>query len=291
MLGEGGLGIPRVLGHTESRWSWDGPGTVACAQREPRGSGNRWCGGGVAWSPRHWAATLHPWHLGREKGPVQARLSASPFPPSRKMATNFLVHEKIWFDKFKYDDAERKFYEQMNGPVTGSSRQVRAVLGALGGSAPGAGGGVCGGSGCSWGAGSAPLSTRQHAPAVCRPLGAQRTQAWGPRPRQGSTSRILLPAELPSCTSLPRSPQEGHRVPIFFLEIIKIFNERKDWFFLHCLQENGASVILRDIARARENIQKSLAGVSTAAEHPGWRCRHPHATAHDFPQSRCGLCP
>ncbi|KAM9627053.1 elongation factor 1-delta isoform 2-T6 [Trichechus inunguis] len=39
------------------------------------------------------------------------------------MATNFLVHEKIWFDKFKYDDAERKFYEQMNGPVAGSSGQ------------------------------------------------------------------------------------------------------------------------------------------------------------------------
>ncbi|PNJ07863.1 EEF1D isoform 6 [Pongo abelii] len=33
------------------------------------------------------------------------------------MATNFLAHEKIWFDKFKYDDAERRFYEQMNGPV------------------------------------------------------------------------------------------------------------------------------------------------------------------------------
>lgn len=44
------------------------------------------------------------------------------------MATNFLVHEKIWFDKFKYDDAERKFYEQMNGPVTAGSRQVRTVL-------------------------------------------------------------------------------------------------------------------------------------------------------------------
>ena len=43
------------------------------------------------------------------------------------MATNFLVHEKIWFDKFKYDDAERKFYEQMNGPVAGSSRQVGAA--------------------------------------------------------------------------------------------------------------------------------------------------------------------
>ncbi|XP_069847641.1 elongation factor 1-delta-like isoform X5 [Dipodomys merriami] len=39
------------------------------------------------------------------------------------MATNFLVHEKIWFDKFKYDDAERKFYEQMNGPAAGASRQ------------------------------------------------------------------------------------------------------------------------------------------------------------------------
>lgn len=39
--------------------------------------------------------------------------------------------------------------------------------------------------------------------------------------------------------------------------------KKKDWFCLHCLQENGASVILRDIARARENIQKSLAGVST----------------------------
>ncbi|XP_043827386.1 elongation factor 1-delta isoform X2 [Dromiciops gliroides] len=44
-------------------------------------------------------------------------------PLSRKMATSFLVHEKIWFDKFKYDDAERKFYEQMNGPVPVSSRQ------------------------------------------------------------------------------------------------------------------------------------------------------------------------
>lgn len=48
------------------------------------------------------------------------------------MATNFLVHEKIWFDKFKYDDAERKFYEQMNGPMAGSSRQVGAAALGLG---------------------------------------------------------------------------------------------------------------------------------------------------------------
>ncbi|KAK2490153.1 hypothetical protein MC885_006586 [Smutsia gigantea] len=49
--------------------------------------------------------------------------SMSSLRPNRKMATNFLMHEKIWFDKFKYDDAERKFYEQMNGPVAGTSHQ------------------------------------------------------------------------------------------------------------------------------------------------------------------------
>ncbi|XP_030075767.1 elongation factor 1-delta [Microcaecilia unicolor] len=35
----------------------------------------------------------------------------------RKMATEYLVHEKVWFDKFKYDDAERQYYEQLNGPA------------------------------------------------------------------------------------------------------------------------------------------------------------------------------
>ncbi|XP_017525078.3 elongation factor 1-delta isoform X2 [Manis javanica] len=93
------------------------------------------------------------WHL--EAASVAHRPGARSGPSMsslrpKKMATNFLVHEKIWFDKFKYDDAERKFYEQMNGPVAGTL----------------------------------------------------------------------------------------------------------------CQQENGASVILRDIARARENIQKSLAGSS-----------------------------
>ncbi|XP_062835998.1 elongation factor 1-delta isoform X8 [Anolis carolinensis] len=42
------------------------------------------------------------------------------------MAANFLMHEKIWFDKFKYDDAEKKYYEQMNGPACGSSGQQSA---------------------------------------------------------------------------------------------------------------------------------------------------------------------
>ncbi|CAI5778880.1 elongation factor 1-delta isoform X1 [Podarcis lilfordi] len=74
------------------------------------------------------------------------------------MAASFLMHEKIWFDKFKYDDAEKRYYEQKNGPAASPS----------------------------------------------------------------------------------------------------------------CHQENGASTILRDIARARENIQKSLAGSvsSTSAAGP-----------------------
>ncbi|XP_071342460.1 eukaryotic translation elongation factor 1 delta b (guanine nucleotide exchange protein) isoform X3 [Trachinotus anak] len=31
-------------------------------------------------------------------------------------AVNFLAQEKIWFDKPRYDEAERRFYERMNGP-------------------------------------------------------------------------------------------------------------------------------------------------------------------------------
>uniref|UniRef100_A0A2K6UFL7 Uncharacterized protein n=1 Tax=Saimiri boliviensis boliviensis TaxID=39432 RepID=A0A2K6UFL7_SAIBB len=37
------------------------------------------------------------------------------------IATNFLVHEKIWFYKFKYEDAERRCYKQMNRPVCAPS--------------------------------------------------------------------------------------------------------------------------------------------------------------------------
>ncbi|XP_022608771.1 elongation factor 1-delta isoform X2 [Seriola dumerili] len=31
-------------------------------------------------------------------------------------AVDFLAQEKIWFDKPRYDEAERRFYERMNGP-------------------------------------------------------------------------------------------------------------------------------------------------------------------------------
>jgi len=51
----------------------------------------------------------------------------------RKMsAVDFLAQEKIWFDKPRYDEAERRFYEGMNGSpqttqVTALSR-FNAVL-------------------------------------------------------------------------------------------------------------------------------------------------------------------
>ncbi|CAI5778879.1 elongation factor 1-delta isoform X1 [Podarcis lilfordi] len=85
-----------------------------------------------------------------------ALASSAPESHAKNMAASFLMHEKIWFDKFKYDDAEKRYYEQKNGPAASPS----------------------------------------------------------------------------------------------------------------CHQENGASTILRDIARARENIQKSLAGLKTVLQNP-----------------------
>ncbi|NXB78160.1 EF1D factor, partial [Donacobius atricapilla] len=46
-----------------------------------------------------------------------------PAPETKKMAVDCFLHDKIWFEKYKYDDAERRFYEQMNGPMGGPSRQ------------------------------------------------------------------------------------------------------------------------------------------------------------------------
>ncbi|NWY61883.1 EF1D factor, partial [Chionis minor] len=46
-----------------------------------------------------------------------------PAPETKNMAVDYFMHEKIWFDKYKYDDAERRYYEQMNGPVSSRSSQ------------------------------------------------------------------------------------------------------------------------------------------------------------------------
>ncbi|XP_042318332.1 elongation factor 1-delta isoform X1 [Sceloporus undulatus] len=60
--------------------------------------------------------------LGEPSQP-STRASSEPESNAKKMAANFLMHENIWFDKFKYDDAEKRYYEQMNGPVLSSSGQ------------------------------------------------------------------------------------------------------------------------------------------------------------------------
>uniref|UniRef100_A0A8C3U229 Eukaryotic translation elongation factor 1 delta n=1 Tax=Catharus ustulatus TaxID=91951 RepID=A0A8C3U229_CATUS len=51
------------------------------------------------------------------------------------MAVDYFLHDKVWFEKYKYDDAERRFYEQMNGPMGAPSRQQSAST-----SSPGAAG-------------------------------------------------------------------------------------------------------------------------------------------------------
>nr|XP_054498994.1 elongation factor 1-delta isoform X2 [Agelaius phoeniceus] len=57
------------------------------------------------------------------ENPSHPAAPSIPAPETKKMAVDYFLHDKIWFEKFKYDDAERRFYEQMNGPVGGSSRQ------------------------------------------------------------------------------------------------------------------------------------------------------------------------
>ncbi|XP_068028870.1 elongation factor 1-delta isoform X5 [Anomalospiza imberbis] len=70
-----------------------------------------------------------------EKTGIQESAAGKPSHPAapsiptqemKKMAVDYFLHDKIWFEKFKYDDAERRFYEQMNGPMGGPSHQQSA---------------------------------------------------------------------------------------------------------------------------------------------------------------------
>ncbi|XP_068528896.1 elongation factor 1-delta isoform X4 [Anas acuta] len=56
-----------------------------------------------------------------------AKPPSAAAPEPKKMAVEFLAHERIWFEKFKYDEAERRYYEQMNGPAGGSSQQQQSA--------------------------------------------------------------------------------------------------------------------------------------------------------------------
>ncbi|NXT60239.1 EF1D factor, partial [Chaetops frenatus] len=67
-----------------------------------------------------------------EKTGIQESAAGNPSHPAapsvpalevKKMAVDYFLHDKIWFEKYKYDDAERRFYEQMNGPMGSPSRQ------------------------------------------------------------------------------------------------------------------------------------------------------------------------
>ncbi|XP_051872961.1 eukaryotic translation elongation factor 1 delta b (guanine nucleotide exchange protein) isoform X2 [Pristis pectinata] len=104
--------------------------------------------------------TQEPVSTSPPAAPAERRTPAPccPWRQDKTMAVNFLANENIWFDKYKYDDAEVQYYRQLSGSVP-TNTPVENVV--------------------------------RNSPAV---------------------------------------------------------------------QENGASNILRDIARARENIQKSLAG-------------------------------
>ncbi|KAG8003397.1 Elongation factor 1-delta [Nibea albiflora] len=43
--------------------------------------------------------------------------SAAPLRDNTMSSLDFLAQEKIWFDKTRYDEAERRFYERVNGPT------------------------------------------------------------------------------------------------------------------------------------------------------------------------------
>ncbi|KAI1243677.1 Elongation factor 1-delta [Lamprotornis superbus] len=57
------------------------------------------------------------------ENPSHPAAPSIPTPEMKKMAVDYFLHDKIWFEKYKYDDAERRFYEQMNGPMGAPSRQ------------------------------------------------------------------------------------------------------------------------------------------------------------------------
>ncbi|XP_072432488.1 eukaryotic translation elongation factor 1 delta b (guanine nucleotide exchange protein) isoform X2 [Chiloscyllium punctatum] len=66
-------------------------------------------------------AADQPQKLEPSQAPLVER--AAPAPPclrlhDKNMAVNFLAEEKIWFDKYKYDDAEMQYYIKLNGPVS-----------------------------------------------------------------------------------------------------------------------------------------------------------------------------
>ncbi|XP_036374441.1 eukaryotic translation elongation factor 1 delta b (guanine nucleotide exchange protein) [Megalops cyprinoides] len=56
--------------------------------------------------------------IGKRRAVSLGRLQRARICADRTMSgVEYLAQEKIWFDKFRYDEAERHFYERMNGPT------------------------------------------------------------------------------------------------------------------------------------------------------------------------------
>ncbi|XP_036374512.1 uncharacterized protein LOC118770865 isoform X2 [Megalops cyprinoides] len=92
-----GHGHAHNHGHTRAPNQW---------RRGPRGQGvrrKRWNSEADADSPRQ-----------------QYRLGPGAIRPGTMSAAQCLAQEKIWFDKSRYDEAERRFYEGVNGPTHGT---------------------------------------------------------------------------------------------------------------------------------------------------------------------------
>ncbi|NXK42202.1 EF1D factor, partial [Piprites chloris] len=58
--------------------------------------------------------------------PSRAAAPPVPAPGMKKMALDHFLHDKVWLDKHRYDDAERSFYERLNGPLGGPARHQEA---------------------------------------------------------------------------------------------------------------------------------------------------------------------
>ncbi|NWU90191.1 EF1D factor, partial [Upupa epops] len=55
-----------------------------------------------------------------------ASASHSPAQPKKEMAADAFKHDKVWLDKYKYDDAERRYYERLvNGPAGGKASKQK----------------------------------------------------------------------------------------------------------------------------------------------------------------------
>ncbi|XP_072364145.1 eukaryotic translation elongation factor 1 delta b (guanine nucleotide exchange protein) isoform X3 [Scyliorhinus torazame] len=66
--------------------------------------------------------------------PLKRPASPCPGLQDKTMAVNVLTEEKIWFDKYKYDDAETQYYIHLNNPVTAKVQNPPALQSAVQGS-------------------------------------------------------------------------------------------------------------------------------------------------------------